>query len=65
MKIKKSYIYTRVSTSIQVDGYSLDAQRKNFIDTPMLRRLFFCPNKFQIPRMIRKMHSAKYRNMSG
>ena len=23
----KCYIYTRVSTSIQVDGYSLDAQR--------------------------------------
>ena len=28
MKIKKCYIYTRVSTSIQVDGYSLDAQRE-------------------------------------
>ena len=26
-KKKKCYIYTRVSTSIQVDGYSLDAQR--------------------------------------
>ena len=25
----KCYIYTRVSTSIQVDGYSLDAQRDN------------------------------------
>ncbi len=24
---KKCYIYTRVSTSIQVDGYSLDAQK--------------------------------------
>ena len=24
---KKVYIYTRVSTAIQVDGYSLDAQR--------------------------------------
>lgn len=23
----KCYLYTRVSTSIQVDGYSLDAQR--------------------------------------
>ncbi|MDO4556454.1 MAG: recombinase family protein, partial [Lachnospiraceae bacterium] len=23
----KCYIYTRVSTSMQVDGYSLDAQR--------------------------------------
>lgn len=26
-KKKKCYIYTRVSTSIQVDGYGLDAQR--------------------------------------
>lgn len=24
----KCYIYTRVSTSMQVDGYSLDAQRE-------------------------------------
>ncbi|MDO4522477.1 MAG: recombinase family protein, partial [Eubacteriales bacterium] len=27
-KITKCYIYTRVSTSIQVDGYSLDAQKE-------------------------------------
>ena len=27
MKHKKCYIYTRVSTSMQVDGFSLDAQR--------------------------------------
>lgn len=26
-KQTKCYIYTRVSTAIQVDGYSLDAQR--------------------------------------
>lgn len=26
-KRNKCYIYTRVSTAIQVDGYSLDAQR--------------------------------------
>ena len=26
-KIKKGYIYTRVSTATQVDGYSLDAQK--------------------------------------
>lgn len=25
----KYYLYTRVSTSMQVDGYSLDAQREN------------------------------------
>ena len=25
---KKVYIYTRVSTSMQVDGYSLDAQKE-------------------------------------
>ena len=24
---KKGYIYTRVSTAIQIDGYSLDAQK--------------------------------------
>ena len=27
IKNKKCYIYTRVSTAIQVDGYSLDAQK--------------------------------------
>lgn len=27
VKKKKCYIYTRVSTAIQVDGYSLDAQK--------------------------------------
>ena len=27
MKTKRCYIYTRVSTSMQVDGYSLDAQK--------------------------------------
>ena len=36
MKAKKTkcYIYTRVSTAMQVDGYSLDAQKKklNFVD---------------------------------
>ncbi len=26
-KQKKCYIYTRVSTAVQADGYSLDAQR--------------------------------------
>ena len=26
-KQQKSYIYTEVSTSMQVDGYSLDAQK--------------------------------------
>ena len=28
MKVKKCYLYTRVSTSMQVDGFSLDAQRE-------------------------------------
>ena len=28
-KKQKCYIYTRVSTAVQVDGYSLDAQRDN------------------------------------
>ena len=27
LKKKRCYIYTRVSTSMQVDGYSLDAQK--------------------------------------
>ncbi len=26
-KIQKCYIYTRVSTAVQVDGYSLEAQK--------------------------------------
>ena len=29
-KQKKCYIYTRVSTSMQVDGYSVDAQKDKF-----------------------------------
>ena len=29
-KKTKCYIYTRVSTAIQVDGYSLDAQKDKF-----------------------------------
>ena len=28
MKKTKVYIYTRVSTSMQIDGYSLDAQKE-------------------------------------
>ena len=28
----KCYIYTRVSTSMQVDGYSLDAQKDKYAD---------------------------------
>lgn len=28
MRKKKCYIYTRVSTSMQVDGFSLDAQKE-------------------------------------
>ena len=28
MKKVRCYIYTRVSTTMQVDGYSLDAQRE-------------------------------------
>ena len=28
MKNKKAYVYTRVSTSMQIDGYSLDAQEE-------------------------------------
>lgn len=31
-KKQKCYIYTRVSTAVQVDGYSLDAQRDKFQD---------------------------------
>ena len=30
-KQQKCYIYTRVSAAIQVDGYSLDAQRDKLI----------------------------------
>ncbi len=31
MKAKKCYIYTRVSTTMQVDGFSLDAQREKLL----------------------------------
>lgn len=30
-KQQKCYIYTRVSTNMQVDGYSLDAQRERLL----------------------------------
>lgn len=30
-KLQKCYIYTRVSTAVQVDGYSLDAQRERLV----------------------------------
>ena len=30
-KQQKCYIYTRVSTSMQVDGYSMDAQKDKFL----------------------------------
>lgn len=30
-KVKKCYIYTRVSTAVQVEGFSLDAQRDRLI----------------------------------
>ena len=29
--MKKAYIYTRVSTAVQVEGYSLDAQEKTLM----------------------------------
>ena len=32
------YIYTRVSTSMQVDGYSLDAQRESSADMRRIRK---------------------------
>ena len=32
MKQKKCYIYTRVSTAAQTEGYSLDAQQKRLKD---------------------------------
>lgn len=31
-KVRKAYIYTRVSTAMQVEGYSLDAQKKTLTD---------------------------------
>ena len=37
MKKKECYIYTRVSTSMQVDGYSLDAQKTNFASMQTFR----------------------------
>ena len=42
----KCYIYTRVSTSMQVDGYSLDAQKDKlrkyaeYEDMTICRRVF-------------------------
>ena len=30
-RVKKCYIYTRVSTAVQVEGFSLDAQRDRLI----------------------------------
>ena len=33
----KCYIYTRVSTAMQVDGYSLDAQRESCANMPIMK----------------------------
>lgn len=46
----KCDIYTRVSTTMQVDGYSLDAQReklKRFVHIIYKRRCLYGNNKFK------------------
>ena len=50
-KKQKCYIYTRVSTAIQVEGYSLEAQRDKLTVEPQIG----VPNLLQI----------KIRNISG
>jgi len=35
----KVYLYTRVSTLIQVDGYSLDAQKMSILAREIMRRI--------------------------
>lgn len=40
----KCYIYTRVSTAIQVDGYSLDAQRETMRKYVIFRIWRLCGN---------------------
>lgn len=42
MKKQGAYIYTRVSTAIQTEGYSLDAQRQKLIDYAKFRGLAIC-----------------------
>lgn len=34
----KCYIYTRVSTAMQVDGFSLDAQKDKLKNMPIIRK---------------------------
>lgn len=36
MKRKKAYIYTRVSTNMQVEGFSLDLKKQEFSNMQML-----------------------------
>ena len=42
MKRQKVYIYTRVSTTIQTEGYSLEAQRQKIIDYAKYRGFHIC-----------------------
>lgn len=42
MKRQKIYIYTRVSTTIQTEGYSLEAQRQKIIDYAKYRGFHIC-----------------------
>ena len=42
MKRQKVYIYTRVSTAIQTEGYSLEAQRQKIIDYAKYRGFHIC-----------------------
>lgn len=41
-KRTKCYIYTRVSTSMQVDGYSLDAQKEKLNKVGGISKLDDC-----------------------
>ena len=38
-KGKRCYIYTRVSTAIQIEGYSLDAQEKKLLEYAKLNEM--------------------------
>ena len=42
MKRQGAYIYTRVSTAIQTEGYSLEAQRQKLLDYAKYRGFTIC-----------------------
>ena len=54
----KVYLYTRVSTTIQIDGYSLDAQKTKM-------RAFCNYNEYEIELTDEELEDLRYKNCTA